>query len=86
VILAPPTPCEDCRQPIPAERLRAVPGARRCLECQIQAELDPPRRLEGCCPRCGGRLVWRTRREGRGVFLVGCANFPLCRHVALQCG
>lgn len=31
--------CEDCTVPISQGRLRALPFARRCLECQQQAEL-----------------------------------------------
>jgi DnaK suppressor protein len=31
--------CEDCEIPIAQGRLRALPFARRCLECQQQAEL-----------------------------------------------
>lgn len=30
--------CRDCHKPIPAERLRAVPEAVRCLECQRHFE------------------------------------------------
>jgi phage/conjugal plasmid C-4 type zinc finger TraR family protein len=30
--------CEDCGQPIPEARRRAVPGVRRCVECQAQAD------------------------------------------------
>ncbi len=30
--------CEDCGEEIPEARRRAVPGVRRCVECQ--AELD----------------------------------------------
>lgn len=26
--------CEDCGNDIPAKRLNALPGARRCVECQ----------------------------------------------------
>ncbi len=32
------THCEDCDAPIPEARRKAVPGVRRCVECQ--AELD----------------------------------------------
>ena len=32
------THCEDCDEPIPEARRKAVPGVRRCVECQ--AELD----------------------------------------------
>ena len=31
--------CEDCGRPISPERLKAVPFARRCVECQRQAEV-----------------------------------------------
>jgi DnaK suppressor protein len=31
--------CEDCEEPISQGRLRALPFARRCVECQRQAEL-----------------------------------------------
>ena len=30
--------CEDCNQPIPAERLEARPHAIRCIECERKAE------------------------------------------------
>jgi phage/conjugal plasmid C-4 type zinc finger TraR family protein len=32
------THCEDCDEPIPEARRKAVPGVRRCVACQ--AELD----------------------------------------------
>ncbi len=31
--------CEDCRQPINEERLKARPFARRCIDCQRHAEI-----------------------------------------------
>lgn len=30
--------CCDCGDPIPTERLRARPGATRCIECQERKE------------------------------------------------
>lgn len=30
--------CEECENPIPIARLRAIPTARRCIECQEAAE------------------------------------------------
>lgn len=30
--------CEDCGRPIPPERLRALPEATRCVECQRRSE------------------------------------------------
>ena len=39
--------CEDCLTPIAERRLEAIPFARRCLECQRQAEqLESIERLE----------------------------------------
>ena len=31
--------CEDCLKPISEERLKALPFARRCIDCQRHAEL-----------------------------------------------
>ena len=31
--------CEDCQQPINEERLKAMPFARRCIDCQRHAEI-----------------------------------------------
>lgn len=31
--------CEDCQKPITEERLKALPFARRCIDCQRHAEL-----------------------------------------------
>jgi DnaK suppressor protein len=31
--------CEDCAQPIPPERLRALPEATRCVRCQRQSDV-----------------------------------------------
>jgi phage/conjugal plasmid C-4 type zinc finger TraR family protein len=38
------TNCEECGEAIPAARRRAVPGVRRCVQCQ--AELDEEQRIE----------------------------------------
>jgi phage/conjugal plasmid C-4 type zinc finger TraR family protein len=32
------TVCEDCGDPIPEKRQRAVPGATRCISCQEQED------------------------------------------------
>jgi len=34
------THCEDCGEEIPAARRRAVPGARRCIHCQAEADAE----------------------------------------------
>lgn len=33
--------CECCSKEIPAKRLKARPGARRCVDCQSRHDLDP---------------------------------------------
>jgi len=30
--------CEDCGEPIPEARRRAMPGCRRCIDCQTTHE------------------------------------------------
>ncbi|OKP69615.1 molecular chaperone DnaK [Ensifer adhaerens] len=30
--------CDDCGQPIGAARIRVLPSARRCIECQTRSE------------------------------------------------
>lgn len=37
--------CEDCGEPIPEARRRAVPGVRRCVGCQ--SEIDGRERAGG---------------------------------------
>lgn len=32
------THCEDCGEAIPENRRRAVPGVRRCVGCQVEAD------------------------------------------------
>ncbi len=38
---ASPRECEDCGDDIPEARLRAAPGARRCVDCQGRCERQP---------------------------------------------
>lgn len=35
--------CEDCDEEIPAARRRAVPGVRRCVTCQEEADREDRR-------------------------------------------
>ena len=32
------THCEDCEEPIPEARRKAVPGVRRCVSCQAEQD------------------------------------------------
>lgn len=75
------TQCLDCGGRIPEARLRVVPGAVRCLDCQVQSELSPPRPIVETCPCCGSRLLWRAHREGAGAYFLGCSAFPACRYL-----
>jgi len=34
------THCEDCGEPIPEARRRALPGVRKCIECQEAADAE----------------------------------------------
>jgi phage/conjugal plasmid C-4 type zinc finger TraR family protein len=34
--------CEDCKEPIPAARLAAMPGCTRCIDCQTTFERRHP--------------------------------------------
>jgi len=86
----PVRPCPQCGQPIPPERLEAIPDATRCVPCQQRTEsaASGPHVSELECPRCAGhgvksRMVWRTARDPAkfsGYFL-GCSRFPECRYI-----
>lgn len=41
---------------------------------------DPEESTPGNCPKCGGKLVVRHRREDQQTFW-GCSNYPECRYV-----
>jgi hypothetical protein len=73
--------CEICRQPIPFERLEALPGSRRCVDCQGKAETgslaeDEPE----YCPKCGALVELRVSR-GTGItrYKRCCTGVPPCR-------
>lgn len=34
------TRCQDCDEPIPEARRRAVPGVRRCVSCQAEVDAE----------------------------------------------
>ncbi|EDF5515135.1 TraR/DksA C4-type zinc finger protein [Salmonella enterica] len=37
------THCCDCKKPIPKRRREAIPGVRRCVDCQALLEYITPR-------------------------------------------
>lgn len=64
---AAPKPCAACGSPIPALRLEFYPDAHLCAVCQDQADRgETPDQHDDYCPRCGTRMVVRTRR-GSGI-------------------
>jgi hypothetical protein len=73
--------CEVCREPIPPERLEAIPNAKRCAACQGKAEAgqlgdDEPE----YCPQCGAFTEVRVSRGG-GItrYKRFCTGEPPCR-------
>ena len=73
--------CEVCRQPIPPERLEAVPGTKRCARCQELAESGDLAATEPeYCPSCGALMETRVSR-GSGItrYKRVCTGNPPCR-------
>jgi Zn finger protein HypA/HybF involved in hydrogenase expression len=76
-----PVLCEVCRTPIAAERLAAVPDAKRCAACQGKAETGQLQEIErDFCPNCGAIIEIRLSR-GSGItrFKRVCTGDPPCR-------
>jgi hypothetical protein len=73
--------CEICRQPIPPERLEALPGVRRCVACQGKAESAGGDVVEPeFCPNCGSLVELRLSKAG-GItrYRRFCTGRPPCR-------
>ncbi|MCI0334983.1 MAG: TraR/DksA C4-type zinc finger protein [Planctomycetes bacterium] len=73
--------CEMCREPIPLERLEAIPGAKRCAACQGKAEAGTLDDVEPeYCPQCGAIVEIRVSRGG-GItrYKRFCTGEPPCR-------
>jgi hypothetical protein len=72
--------CEICRQPIPPERLEALPEAKRCLQCQQAEETGKAKTEVEYCDRCGSLLELRvSRRGGLTRYQMFCTGQPPCR-------
>ena len=72
--------CEVCRKPIPPERLEVVPGTRRCVNCQQQAEDGTLPEEPDFCSRCGSLLELRvSRASGTTQYRLFCTGSPPCR-------
>ena len=72
--------CEVCRQPIPEERVEALPGVKRCVACQGGANPASPIEEPEYCPRCGAIVEIRASR-GSGItrYRRFCTGNPPCR-------
>jgi RNA polymerase-binding transcription factor DksA len=73
--------CKVCREPIPAERLEAIPATKRCASCAAKAEshdldeVDPD-----FCPNCGALIEIRVSRGGSITrYKRVCTGDPPCR-------
>ena len=74
------TLCDACRKPIPPERLEALPGTRRCVECQGKAESGQSDDEPDFCPRCGALMELRvSRSRGLTRYRSFCTGSPPCR-------
>ena len=75
-----PIPCDGCGQPIPPERLEALPGTKLCTACQNREELGEPSGSPEYCPRCGNVMEVRlSRSAGIARYVMSC---PACRTAA----
>jgi Zn finger protein HypA/HybF involved in hydrogenase expression len=72
--------CEVCRQPIPLERVEALPSARRCVACQGRSEAGIAVEEPEYCPKCGSLVEIRVSR-GTGItrYRRFCTGNPPCR-------
>jgi len=59
-------PCEVCGQPIPPERLVAIPSTRVCAHCKQDEEAGESQDQPEYCPRCGAIMQLRQSR-GAGI-------------------
>lgn len=72
--------CEVCREPIPPERVEALPGVKRCVTCQGKTEAGVAVEEPDYCPRCGARMEIRvTRTAGITRYRQFCTGHPPCR-------
>jgi hypothetical protein len=73
--------CEVCCEPIPLERLEAIPGTKRCASCQGKAESGALHVSEPeYCPHCGAVVELRVSRgSGLTRYKRVCTGIPPCR-------
>ncbi len=70
--------CRRCQQPIPQERLEAVPEAQLCLACQTGSE-EKTSDFQQFCPRCQRPLQWKVANEpAQTKYLLVCPDWKTC--------
>jgi DNA-binding helix-hairpin-helix protein with protein kinase domain len=74
-----PTPTVQPPQPQPTPTRFTVPFPAR--QTTFPAQQTTASGQAPTCPQCGGRMVLRTARRGRGTGrqFYGCARYPTCR-------
>lgn len=72
--------CEVCRQPIPPERVEALPGVKRCVGCQGRDEAGTANEEPEYCPHCGSIVELRVS-GGSGItrYRRFCTGQSSCR-------
>lgn len=82
----PAVTCKICNNPIPEERLRAVPGTDMCVNCKDNDEKGLLNKSEPYfCKRCGAKMVWRfTKQVLPTRYFLGCSRFPSCRYTEFK--
>lgn len=58
-----PRCCQDCGQPIPAERIELFPDARRCAACEARGPQARSGDVPEYCPKCGAVMTLRTKGQ-----------------------
>jgi hypothetical protein len=72
--------CAGCGQPIPAERVAALPDATLCASCQQGEESGRAAGEVEYCPRCGAVMELRlSRKAGLSRYVMQCSGNPPCR-------
>jgi hypothetical protein len=68
--------CEDCRAPIPPERLELFPNSRQCVKCQRRVENGTAPQAAEYCRFCGDLLQTKLVSRGVSSYRSYC---PSCR-------
>jgi predicted RNA-binding Zn-ribbon protein involved in translation (DUF1610 family) len=78
--------CVRCGNPIPVERLEAVPTTVRCISCQQKAETGEEQKIEATkCKKCGSVMVWRMTKNLRPAkYFLGCSKYPKCTYIGVS--